>query len=243
MEQELIKINKKMTQFAVIGLGRFGKTIATTLAELGKEVLVIDTDAEAVKQMENVVSNAIVADVTGTDVLYSLGVQNFECAIICIGGDLQSSILATLICKDLGVDYVVAKAQNEQHKKVLERIGADMVVFPEVFMGKKIANILTNPSMNDIMNLTDDFKIVEIPLPDSWAQKTIVEINVRKKYEVSIIFVKRDNGIVSPEPETILQKGDILIVAGKNNKLALLSNMTSDVIDMNYLLRDILKSE
>lgn len=241
--QETKKILKKMNQFVVIGLGRFGKSVATTLTELGKEVLVIDTNKDAVNQMEGMVSGAVVADATGTDVLHSLGVQNFDCAIVCIGKDLQASILTTLICKDLGVNYVVAKAKNEQIKKVLERIGADMVVFPEVYMGKKVANMLINPSMNEILNLTDNFKIVEVPVPDSWQNKTIIELDVRKKYKVSIIFVRRENSVVTIEPETTFLKGDVLIAAGESNKLEIISNMTSEVIDASHCLKDALEDK
>lgn len=236
--QESKKILKKMNQFVVIGVGRFGKSIATTLTELGKEVLVIDTNKDAINQMEGIVSGAVVADATGNDVLHSLGVQNFDCAIVCIGKDLQASILTTLICKDLGVNYVVAKAKNEQIKKVLERIGADMVVFPEVYMGKKVANMLINPSMNEILNLTDNFKIVEVPVPDAWQNKTIIELDVRKKYKVSIIFIRRENSVVTIEPETVFLKGDILIAAGESSKLEVISNMTSEVIDVSHSLKD-----
>ena len=237
------KIDKKMKQFVVIGLGRFGKSVATTLADLGNEVLVLDTDAQAVKQIEGFVSGAVVADATGADVLHSLGVQNFDCVVNCIGDDLQSSIIVTLICKDLGVNYVVAKAKNEQSRKILERIGADMVVFPEVFMGRKVANMLTNPSMNEIISLTESLKIVEMPVPDNWIGKNIIEINSRKKFKVSIIFVKRENDVLSPEPETELKTGDILIVAGEINKLESLSNKTSEVLDVNQSFQDALQSE
>lgn len=241
-QQETKKINKKMTQFVVIGLGRFGRSVALTLADLGMEVLAIDTNPEAVKTLEGIVSGAVVADSTGTDVLHSLGVQNFDCVVNCIGNDLQASILTTLICKDLGVKYVVAKAKNEQNRKVQEKIGADMVIFPEVYMGRKVANMLTNPSMNEIMNLTDNFKIVEIPLPDDWQEKTIVDIDVRKKHKVSIIFVKREDKVINPEADTVFQKGDILIVAGESSKLELLSNKTSEVLDVNHSLQDALNS-
>ena len=240
---EVKKIAKRMEQFVVIGLGRFGKSLATALSELGKEVLAIDINAESVKQMEGIVSGAVVADATGNDVLHSLGVQNFDCAIVCIGDNLQANILATLICKDLGVNYVVSKARNEQSKKVLERIGADMVVFPEVYMGKKVANMLSNPSMNEIMNLTDNFKIVEMPVPDEWQEKTILELDVRKKYKVSIIFIKRDNLVVSPEADTIFKQGDILILAGEYNKLENLSKKTSEVVDIASSLQEAFESE
>jgi len=243
IEKEIKKIEKEMNQFAVIGLGRFGRVVATNLIELGNEVLVIDSDPEQVKKMEGLASAAVVADATSTDVLYSLGVRNFDCVVNCIGDDLQASILTTLICKDLGVKYVVAKAQNEQHRKVLERIGADMVVFPEVYMGKKLANMLTNPSMNEIMNLTDNYKIVEIPVPDDWCEKTIIDVDVRKKHRISVIFIKRGEKVVSPEAETVFQKGDILIVAGETEKLENLSNKTSEVIDVKHTLQDALQSE
>lgn len=240
---ETKQITKEMQQFVVIGLGRFGKTVALTLANLGKEVLAIDTDSQTVKQIEHQVSGAVVADSTKNDVLHSLGVQNFDCVINCIGDDLEASILTTLICKDLGVEYVVAKAQNEQHKKVLEKIGADMVIFPEVYMGKKLATMLANPSRNDILNLTENFKIIEIATPDFWQDKSILDLNIRKKYKVSIIFIKRDKEVVYPEPETILLKGDILLLAGEVNKLDNLSSKVNEMLDTTESLKDVMMSE
>lgn len=240
---EIKKIDKKMKQFVIIGLGRFGKSVATELANLGNEVLAIDTDAKCVNELENVVASSVVADATSNNVLYSLGAQNFDCAIICIGDDLQASILATLICKDLGIGYVVAKAQNEQHKKILERIGADMVIFPEVYVGKKVANILTHPGMNDIMKLDENYKIVEIASPDIWIDKTIGEINIRKKYKVTIIFIKRENNVIAPESDLELKQGDILVVSGHINKLEALSNLSSETIDAHQSIQNGLKVE
>ncbi len=238
IKNESKKIEKKMNQFVVIGLGRFGRSVATTLADNGKEVLVIDTNRELINQMEGKMAGAVVADATGTDVLHSLGVQNFDCVINCIGGNLQASILVTYICKELGVNYVVARSNTEQNKKILERIGADMVVYPEVFMGKKVANVLTNPSLNEIFDLANNFKIVEVPLPDNWQDKTIVELDVRKKYKVSIIFIKRADTVISVEPETQMLAGDILILAGESKPLANISHMTSEVIDTMHSLQD-----
>ena len=243
MGEEVKRIDKKMSQFVVIGLGKFGKVVATNLVEFGNEVLVMDTNPEEVKKMEGVASAAVVADATSTDVLSSLGIRNFDCVIICIGHNLQASILTTLICKDLGVKYIVAKAQNDQHKKVLERIGADMVVFPEVYMGKKVASMLDNPSMNEITSLTDSYKIVEIPVPDAWCDKTIKEIDIRKKHKISVIFIKREGEVISPEPETQFLKGDLLIVSGDIKKIENLSNKTSEVIDAAHSLQDALESE
>ena len=235
---EIKQLSKAMTQFVVIGLGKFGATVAKALADLGNEVLAIDNSPEHIHQIEGVVSDAVVADSVGTNVLYGLGVHNFDCVINCIGDDLEASILTTLICKDLGVKYIVAKAQNEQHKKVLESIGADMVVIPEIYMAKKLASLLTNPSMNEVMNLTDSFKIVEIATPQFWHNKSILDLNVRKKYKVSIIFVRHDDQIIYPEPETILHKGDILIMAGESNRLDLLTSKNKEVIDAEHFLKD-----
>lgn len=218
-----MEIDRRMKQFVVIGLGRFGKAVAKKLGELGNQVLAIDTNPEYVKQVEKYVSTAVVADATGIDVLSSLGVQNFDCVINCIGNDLQANILTTLICKDLGVKFVVSKAQNEQNKKVLERIGADMVIFPEVYVGKKISKILTNPCMNEIMNLNSDNVIAEMPLPEDWQNKTILDIGVRKKYNLTIIFIKRDGEVINPVAETKLLTGDILIIAGEKNTIKQLS--------------------
>ncbi len=226
-----MEINRRMKQFVVIGLGRFGKAVAKTLGSLGNEVLAIDTDAECVKEVEKYVSTAVVADATSTDVLRSLGVQNFDCAINCIGNDLQANILTTLICKDLGVNFVVSKAQNEQNKKVLERIGADMVIFPEVYVGHKIAKILTNPCINEIMNLNSSNVIAEMPLPEDWQNKTILDISVRKKYNLTIIFIKRNGEVVNPVAETTLLRGDILIIAGERNTLKELSFKSEEVLN------------
>lgn len=243
MEEQSKKILKEMNEFVVIGLGRFGISVATTLSSLGHEVLAIDKNAENCKSVEKFVSSAVVADATSLDVLKSLGVQNFDCAVVCIGDDIQSSILTTLLCKELGIGYVVSKAQNDQHKKVLEKIGADMVIFPEVFMGKKLASMLSNPSVNEVLNLTDDLKIVEVVAPDKWAGKSIVGLNVRKKYKISIIYIKRDGEVITPEAETVINLGDTLIVSGDKNKIYNLSNLTDDSIDVSGSLADAMTSD
>lgn len=233
------KIERRMKQFVVIGLGRFGKSVAKKLGSLGNEVLAIDVKPEDVKQVEDYVTTAVVADATATNVLKSLGVSNFDCAINCIGNDLQANILTTLICKDLGVKYVVAKAQNEQNKKVLEKIGADLVVFPEVYVGNKIASILTNPCINEIVNLNPVNVIAEMPLPEDWQNKTIIDIGVRKKYNITIIFIKRNEEIINPVAETMLLKGDVLIMAGDKKTLKQLSFKSEEVLNsLNNMFDD-----
>ena len=230
------KLKKSMTQFAVIGLGRFGTTVAKTLTDEGNEVLAIDCNERNIHEIENYVSGTAIADATGTGVLQTLGIKNFDCAVICIGEDMQASILATLICKDLGVKLVVAKANSEPHKEILERIGADVVVFPEDYTGQKVAKMLSNPSVNEVMRLTDKFKIVEIAAPDNWQEKTILELDIRKKYHISVIVLKRDDYVIYPEPETEIKKGDVLLVAGEPKYIAAVSSGSSDVIDVVHTL-------
>ena len=229
-------LKKSMSQFAVIGLGRFGMKVATTLANDGNEVLAIDINEKNIHEVENYVAGTAVADATGANVLKQLGIKNFDCVIISIGEDMNASILTTLACKNLGVKLIVAKANSEPHKEVLEKIGADVVVFPEDYTGAKVAKMLSNPSVNEVMRLTDKFKIVEIATPDTWQDKSILELDVRRKYRISIIVIKRDDYVIYPEPETELKKGDILLVAGEAKKIAEISHEASDVIDVIHTL-------
>ena len=229
-------LKKSMSQFAVIGLGRFGMKVALTLANDGNEVLAIDSNERNIHEIENYVAGTAIADSTGTNVLKQLGIKNFDCVVVCIGEDLQASILTTLICKDLGVKLIVAKANSEEHKEVLQRIGADVVVFPEDYTGQKVAKMLSNPSVNEVMKLTDKFKIVEIAVPDNWQDKSIVEVDVRRKYHVSIIVIKRDDYVIYPEPETELKQGDILLVAGEPKRIEEITKFSSDVIDVVHTL-------
>ena len=236
-------INKEFQNYVVIGLGRFGKSLAISLSEQGKKVLAIDMDTQNVEEVSSSVTHAVVADITQKDVLYSLGVQNFECAIICIGEDISSSILATSICKELGVDYVVAKARDEQHKSVLKKIGADLIVFPEVFMGKKLSVALTKPYANEILKISDKHKIVEIKCPTKWIGKTIEELGIRKKYSITIIFIKRKEEIIEPMPDVIFKKGDELIIAGSNKNINVVVNKIDDTVDITNVLTDGLAEE
>lgn len=236
-------INKDFQNYVVIGLGRFGKSLAISLAEHGKNVLAIDIDTQNVEDVASSVTHAVVADITQKDVLYSLDVQNFECAIVCIGGDISASVLATSICKELGVDYVVSKARDEQHKTLLKKIGADLIVFPEVFMGKKLSVALTEPYANEILKVSEKHKIVEIKCPPKWAGKNIEELAVRRKYSITIIFIRREGKIIEPMPEVVFEKGDELIIAGNNKNINALVNKIEDTVDITNVLNDGLNEE
>ena len=236
-------INKDLKNYVVIGLGRFGKSLALSLAEQGKNVLAIDEDVQKVEDVSHEVTHAIAADVTQKDVLHSLGVQNFDCAVVCIGENIAASILTTSICKELGVDYVVAKARDEQHKALLKKIGADLVVFPEVFMGKKLSVALTDPFENEVLKVSEKHKIVEIKCPAKWVGKSIEELAVRKKYSLTIIFIRREEEIIEPTAEVVFEQGDELIIAGSNKNINAVVNKIDDTVDISNVLNDALTEE
>lgn len=215
-----------MKQFAIIGLGRFGSSIAKTLYQMGHDVLAIDTDPEEVQEISDYVTHAVQADATDEVTLNTLGIRNFDVAVVTIGTDIQSSIMITLLCKEMGVKYVLAKAQNELHAKVLYRIGADKVVFPERDMGARVAHNLVSSNILDYIELAPDYSLVEIaPNPD-WEGETLRELNIRAKYGVNVIAIKADNGQVNvaPQADDIIQKDDILVVIGNNGDIKRLEN-------------------
>ncbi len=225
------KITERMKDYIVIGLGRFGKSLATTLYSMGNEVLAVDLDQKKVADLDGRVSTAVSADASSYDILYSLGAQNFDCAIICIGDNLEASLISAQVCKELGIKYIIAKAINEQHEKILKALGVDLVIYPEDHVGKKLATLLSKPGINELVDLTDDFRIYEISCPDAWDNKTINELNIRKKYKISIVFIKRNSKIISPEADTVLENGDILIIAGDKAKIPAIANLTTDIYD------------
>lgn len=219
---------KKMKDFVVIGLGRFGKSIASQLYTMGNEVLAIDINQLETNQLEGKVSSAVTADATKYEIMHSLGVQNFDCAIVCIGEALESSLLVVEACKELNIGYIIAKAKSEQHAKILKALGVDLVVSPEDFAGKKLASMLSTPGINELVELTEDYKIFEMALPDGWQDKTIRDINMTKKYRVSIVVIKRDAEVIMPEPDMELLDGDRLVLAGESSKFYALMNLIKE---------------
>ncbi|PLX34843.1 MAG: potassium transporter Trk [Clostridiales bacterium] len=207
-------------QFVVIGLGRFGTSIAKTLYSLGHEVLAVDESEETVADIVEHVTHAVQADATDETSLKALGIRNFDVAIVAIGNDMQASILVTLMVKEMGIDYVVSKAQNDLHAKVLYKTGADRVVFPEREMGVKVANNLVSSNILDYIELSEDYSIVEIQAPSEWAGKNLAEINIRAKYGVNVMAIKRNAEInISPTAVDTIEEGDTLIVVGENEDL------------------------
>lgn len=233
------KILDKLNDFVVIGINRLGESVATHLYSLGKEVLAIDKNQNKISNLGGKVSTAVSTDATSFEVLHSLGVQNFDCAIICINDNLESSLMVSQICKDLGVKYVIATAMSDQHSKILNALGVDLVIFPDEFVGNKLASMLSRPGVNELVELTDEFKIFEMKLPDVWENKQIQDINMRKKYKLSIVFVKRDNKVLSPEPEMELLDGDALVVAGENSKINVVASLINDASDIESQLNSV----
>ncbi len=215
-----------MKSFAVIGLGRFGSNLAKTLAGLGCEVLGIDENEERVQKVSDLITHAIVGDAQDERVLRSVGIRNFDCVIVALSSDMQSSILVTLMLKELGVNMVVSKAQSEAHARVLTKIGAEKVVFPERDMGVKVAQSLARNNILDYIEISQDYSIVEIMMPKSWAGKTLKELNIRANYGLNVIAVRHegDRDIeISPKPDEKLVAGDAIVVIGQTfdiNKLA-----------------------
>jgi trk system potassium uptake protein TrkA len=208
-------------QYAVIGLGRFGTSVARTLFRLGQEVLAIDTSEERVKYIADEVTHSLVADTTDANVLKNIGITNFDVVIVAIGENVQANIMTTLLLKELGVKYVLVKALNKMQGRVLEKIGADRVVYPERDMGKRVAHNLVAPNMVDYIELAQGFRISEFMAYKDMFGKSLRALNLRFKYNLNVLLIKRAGGelISSPGPDDIIQMGDMLVLAGEKEAL------------------------
>ncbi|ASS95232.1 potassium channel family protein [Peribacillus simplex] len=213
-------------QYAVIGLGRFGTSVAHRLYTAGQEVLGIDVNEERVENSELSVTHAVMADTTEEETLKAIGIRNFDCVIVAIGNDMQSSILTTLLLKELGVEKVIAKALNKNHGQVLTKIGADWVIYPERDMGERVANQLLSPNMLNYIELSKEYNIEEIILPMSMKGKSLRELDLRAKYNISVIaIVSNGEIIIAPSPDQDIHEKDLLLVVGNKEDLAIFANI------------------
>ncbi|MDT3994411.1 TrkA family potassium uptake protein, partial [Mammaliicoccus fleurettii] len=188
-------------EYVVIGLGRFGGSIVRELNALDMDVMAIDADEARVNEYSDIATHAVIADTTDEAVMKSLGIRNFDHVIVAIGENIQASTLTTLILKELGVKKVTAKAQNDYHAKILNKIGADTVVHPERDMGRRIAHNVASASVLDYLELSDEYSIVEIKAGERLAGNSILELDVRANFGINIIAVKRGKDIiVAPDP-------------------------------------------
>lgn len=215
-----------MKSFVVIGLGLFGSCVARQVCALGGEVLAIDTNQDLVQQLAGDVTNAVTADAQDKDVLKALGAGDCDCAVVAIGDDLGASVLTTMNLKELGVPYIVCKAHDETHRRVLEKLGADKVVIPEKEVAERMAHSLISPNVLEYIELSDDFGIVEVPAPGSWAGKSIKDLNVRAKLGVNIIAVESGDKVnVSPGADYVIQKSDVMVILGDYDALAVVQKL------------------
>ena len=206
-----------MKSYAVIGLGRFGSALARQLCKLGAEVLALDVKGDYVQQIANDVTHAVVGDAQDKEVLRALGVRNLDCAVIAIGDNLAASVLITMNLKELGVPYIVCKAHDETHRKVLEKLGVDRVVIPEHEYAQRLARTLNSHNVLDYIELSEDFGILDVPAPKSWIGKRLRELNVRAKLGVTIIAVENGGKTnVSPTADYAVGEGDTLVMLGDN---------------------------
>jgi len=209
-----------MKSYIVVGLGRFGREVAMQLCAQGCEVLAMDTENDLVQQVSSQVTHAVVGDGQDKGVLKALGVRNFDCAVVAIGDDLAASVLVTMNLKELGVPYVVCKAHDDTHRRVLEKLGADRVLIPEKEIGARLARSLAAPNVLDYIELSEEYGIAEVPVPHSWIEKSLKDLNVRAKLGVNILAVRRDSKMnVSPAAEYAFREGDVIVVLGDSKAL------------------------
>lgn len=213
-------------QFAVIGLGRFGMSITEELSRMGYEVLAMDSDEDKVNVAVDLATHAVRADAMDEQVLKSLGLRNFDVVIVAIGQNIQANILTSIMLKEMGVKTVGAKAQNYLHGKVLEKVGVDIVVYPERDMGVKMARSLVSQNIMELIDLSPDYSIIELVAPASFSGRSILDLDVRKQVGVNILAIKRAGGIImSPGAEQVINDRDVLVVVGRNDQLRLLSRL------------------
>ncbi|WP_159886404.1 potassium channel family protein [Paenibacillus puerhi] len=210
----------KRSQYAVIGLGRFGSSLAKELVKLGYEVMGIDKDEEAVEALSEALTHVVVADSTEEEVIRSLGLRNFDCVIVAIGNDIQSSILTTILLKDIGVNIVVAKALSELHGKVLSKIGVDRIIFPERDMGVRVAHQLVSPNLLDYIELSSEYTIAELTVPKCLDGRTLKELDTRAKYGCSIVAINKKEGvIIAPTATDSVEEKDVMVIIGTNDQI------------------------
>ncbi|MFM7470816.1 MAG: TrkA family potassium uptake protein [Nodosilinea sp. LVE1205-7] len=212
-------------QFAVIGLGRFGRAVCTTLHRLGYEVLAVDQDELQVAQAlgDKIVDHALQLDTTQPHALKEAGILEFDTVIVAIGNYVEESVITTLNLKEAGVRQVVAKASSEIHGKLLNRVGADQVVFPEHEMGCELARSLTSPGILERFEIDPDHSIAEIVVPQAFDQKTIIELDLRNRYDLTLLALSQENHPdkfeINPSPVTRLKAGSLMVVIGNNQGL------------------------
>ena len=199
----------------VLGIGRFGQAVATNLFERGVYVTAVDGDYNKIEKIANYVSSAIQADITEEEAMKSLGISNYDVAIIATGRDLEASIEATLICKDSGVGEVIAKATSKSHARILEKIGADAIIFPERDTGERLARVIADPNLVELIEFSDNFSMIEIKVKESWVGQTLRELDFRNQYQMNVVGFLRDGEMIMDlDPDLVIKENDNLVLIG-----------------------------
>jgi len=212
-----MSINKT---YAVLGLGRYGKAVAEELVKNGAEVLAVDIDQHNVNNAIETVPVCKCADITEPEVIKRLGISNIDVVIVAMANNLEASVMAVTLCKEAGVETVIVKCGNEMHQKILSRVGADKVIFPEKESGTRLAKNLLTSGFSEMIELSDEVSMVEINVKNEWVGKTLIELSLRKKYDINVVAIRNCDEIsTTVDPTLPLQKGMELIVIANTSKL------------------------
>ena len=207
--------------YAVFGLGRYGIAVARELVSNGMEVIAVDADERIVNAAANELPICKCADITDPDVIRQLGISNVDVVIIAMANNLEASVMAVTLCKEIGVKTVIAKSANEMHQKILTRVGADKVVFPENESGIRLAKNLLSSGFVDMVSLAKNVSMIELDIKPEWTGKNLIELNLRKKYSINVVAVRRGESVsVDIDPHAPLREEDKLIVIANTEKLS-----------------------
>lgn len=210
--------------YAVFGLSSYGWAVAKELVRNGAEVLAVDEDEAIVNSAAAEIPFCKCADITEPEVIRQLGIENIDVVIIAMANDLEASVMATMLCKEVGVKTVIAKCSNEMHRKILKRVGADKVVFPEKESGRRMANNLLSSGFVDMIELSQNVSMVELDVKPEWVGKTLMELNLRKKYSINVVAIRQGNDVHTEiDPELALDDTMMLVVIANTSKLSKLS--------------------
>ena len=212
--------------YVVIGLGNFGNAVAVTISDTGTDLIAIDRDNLVVQELSERIPNVVCADARDIEMLKEAGVQDADVAIVSMGSHLEESVMVILNLKELGIKNIIAKANNERYKYVMERVGADTVIQPEYEMGQRVALSLINPKIIDIYQMTNDYAIMEIKVPELWQGRSLSQLNLREIYGVNIIGIRRENEkkvVTDVDADYVLQNTDYLTIAADTSRIASLN--------------------
>ena len=207
--------------YAVFGLGRYGIAVARELVENGMEVIAVDIDERIVNDAADELPICKCADITNMDVIRQLGISNVDVVVIAMANNLEASVMAVTLCKEIGVETVIAKCGNEMHQKILTRVGADKVVFPENESGIRLAKNLLSSGFVDMVSLAKNVSMIELDVKPEWVGKNLIDLNLRKRYSINVVALRKEDQVsVDIDPYAALRDGDKLIVIANTEKLA-----------------------